>query len=68
MSFLLIWVIIGALIMLAYIIFFVDIDSHWADGFVGYPLVYLFTIFLWPITVFCLLWSQLAATRNARRR
>ncbi len=68
MSFMLIWVVIGSLVMLAYIIFFVDIDDRWADGFIGYPLVYLFTIFLWPITVLAVLWTRLAAHRDARHR
>lgn len=67
-TFILTWVVIGALVTLAYIIFFIDIDSRWADGFVGYPLVYLFTIFLWPITVLGVLWLQLVAIRDARRR
>ncbi|MHA3902575.1 hypothetical protein ACTPOE_03140 [Castellaniella sp. WN] len=68
MSFILSWVIVGTVVMLAYILFFVDIDHRWADGFIGYPLVYLLTIFLWPITVLCLLGSRLATTRHAWRR
>ena len=68
MSFILTWVIIGAVIMLAYIIFFIDIDHRWADGFIGYPLVYLLTIFLWPVTVLCLIGTRFATTRYARRR
>ena len=68
MSFILTWVIIGAVIMLPYIIFFIDIDHRWADGFIGYPLVYLLTIFLWPVTVLCLIGTRFAATRYARRR
>ena len=68
MSFILTWVIIGAVVMLAYIIFFIDIDHRWADGFIGYPLVYLLTIFLWPVTVLCLIGTRFAATRYARRR
>ncbi len=30
--------------------------------------VYLFTIFLWPITVLAVLWTRLAALRDARHR
>ena len=66
-TFILTWVVIGALVTLGYILFIVDIDSRWADSFVGYPLIYLFTIFLWPVTVVYVLWSQFSALRSARR-
>lgn len=68
MPLILLWVIIGTLTMLAYIAFFVNIDSRWADHFIGYPLVYAFTVFLWPVTACWMLWSWLGPAASSVQR
>lgn len=63
-TFVLSWVGIGTLVMLIHILFFVDIDSRWADHFFGYPLVYAFTIIFWPITALWMIGKSLPKRRG----
>ncbi|HXE20058.1 hypothetical protein [Castellaniella sp. UC4442_H9] len=48
---LLAWVITGCVLVLVYVAFFEDIESHWASVFWGDPVLDLLTIFLWPVTL-----------------
>lgn len=57
-GFILGWTVIGSVIMLLYIVLFLDIESHLAGKLWADPVVNLFIIVLWPIAILAFIWRR----------